>query len=175
MQFVRGMCRVPVGDLGKLFSSLAPIGWIYLISSFVSGRGCCNLYAVRVAYLSAIWGNFLLRLLLLVGLIQSAALFQVAAVAICVRHVSRTCLFSSLAPVGWIDPNSSFLSGRGCYNLCAALVTNLLAVLENFASLAPVGWIDPISIFVSGRGCCNLCAARVAYLSFCFACSCWLD
>jgi hypothetical protein len=118
----------PAGDLGKLFASLAPIGWIDPISSFVSGRNLC---AALVAYLSAIWGNFLLRLLLLVGLIQSArvvagrnccklraarvayclqtfcfvcshwldiigsvqsaALFQVASVAICVRYVSRTC------------------------------------------------------------------------------------
>jgi hypothetical protein len=42
--------------------------------------------------LLAVSGNFLLRLLSLVGLIQSAALFQVAAVAICVRQVSCTYL-----------------------------------------------------------------------------------
>jgi hypothetical protein len=38
----------------------------------------------------------------IIGSVQSAALFQVASAAIFVRHVSRTCLFASLAPIGWI-------------------------------------------------------------------------
>ncbi len=167
LQFVCGTCRVPVGGFGELFATLAPIGWIHPISGFVSGRGCCNLCAARVAYISfcfawSYWSSQQLSF-------RSRML----------QFVCGTCrvpvFLLSLAPIGWIDPISIFVSGRGCCNLCAARVAHLSAIWGNFALLAPIGWIDPISSFVSGRGCCNLCVARVAYLSFCFTCSYWLD
>jgi hypothetical protein len=218
LQFLCGTCRVPV-FLHRLLL-LVKYHWICPISSFVSGRGCCNLCAARVAYLSASSGNFLLRLLLLVGLIQSAALFhvaavailcaarvsvtyrtvcvfllrlfllvgliqsaalfQVAAVAICVRYVSRTCrrfgeTFCFTCSY-WLDLSNQQLcfKSRLLQFVCGTCREPVGGLGKLFASLAPIGWIDPISSFLSGRVCCNLCAARAAYLSFYFACSYWL-
>jgi hypothetical protein len=84
-------------------------------------------------------------------------------------------LFASLAPIGWIDSISSFVHVAAAAICVRHLSRTSWLFWETFASLAPIGWIDPINSFVSGRGRCNLCAARVAYLSFCFACSYWLD
>ncbi len=162
--------RHPFGGFGKLFASLGTIGWIDPISSFVLGRGCCNLCAAHVAYLSVIWGNFLLRLFLLVRSVQSAALFQVVAAAICVRHVSRTCprfgetfCFACSYWLDWSNQQLSFRS-RLLQFVCGTCREPVRDLGKLFASLVPIGWIDPISNFLSGRGCCNLCAARVVYL-----------